>query len=71
MCAGNELFFSMLYLLNFYEDTSGLLRMILYASTPIFILKSAISGVHLVTAAKNMGRADVAEREQNRKLKSN
>lgn len=23
MCAGNELFFSMLYLLNFYEDTTG------------------------------------------------
>jgi len=71
MCAGNELFFSMLYLLNFYEDTSGILRMILFVSTPIFILKSAISGVHLITAAKNMAAVDVAEREEARKTKSN
>lgn len=71
MCAGNELFFSMLYLLNFYEDTTGALKIILYISTPIFIAKSVISGLHLVTAARNIGAEDVSDREEARKLKAN
>lgn len=71
MCAGNELFFSMLYLLNFYEDTTGALKVILYISTPIFIAKSVISGLHLVTAARNIGAEDVSDREEARKLKAN
>lgn len=45
--------------------------MILAISTPIFIAKSIISGVHLVTAARNMGLVDQAEREEAKKLKSN
>lgn len=71
MCAGNELFFSMLYLLNFYDDSTGIIRMVLYASTPIFLAKSAISAIHLVTAARNIGVIDVADREEAAKSKSN
>jgi len=71
MCAGNELFFSMLYLLNFYEDTTGMLKIILFISTPIFIGKSIISGVHLIVAARNIGSIDVSERGEARKIKAN
>lgn len=37
--------------------------MILYLSTPIFVAKSAISAIHLITAARNIGAIDVADRE--------
>lgn len=67
MCAGNELFFSMLYLLNFYADPSGIIKGIFYISTPIFLLKSGISLVHLITAARNVTAIDVKEREEARK----
>jgi CDP-diacylglycerol--inositol 3-phosphatidyltransferase len=62
MCAGNELFFSMLYLINFYEGPFGLFKIILYLTAPISFVKSAISAVHLITAAKNIGNIDVADR---------
>lgn len=71
MCAGNELFFSMLYLLHFYEDPTGILKCIFYISTPIALLKSAINIVHLVTAARNMAALDLIEREEARQLKAN
>lgn len=68
MCAGNELFYSMLYLLNFTEGPNllfiGLFRVVVYLTAPVALLKSAISAVHLVTAAMNMGTIDAAEREK-------
>lgn len=72
MCAGNELFFSMLYLLNFFEGPAvigsiGLFRLILWLSTPIALGKAAISAVHLVTAAKNIGNIDVEDRQLSQK----
>jgi hypothetical protein len=42
----------------------GLFRLILILSTPIALAKAAISGVHLVTAARNIANIDVAEREK-------
>jgi CDP-diacylglycerol--inositol 3-phosphatidyltransferase len=88
MCAGNELWFSMVYMLHFSEGPSGsyqrifleknisfkilvitfagyamgLWRFILYAVTPIMILKQIISLVHLYTAALDMAAIDEAER---------
>lgn len=69
MCAGNELFYSMLYLIYFYEGPAvigslGLFRIILYVSAPISFVKSAISAVHLVTAAQNIGNIDVEDRQK-------
>ncbi|XP_028670639.1 CDP-diacylglycerol--inositol 3-phosphatidyltransferase [Erpetoichthys calabaricus] len=68
MCAGNELFYCMLYLLSFYEGPSvggmGLFRVIFWVSTPIAIMKSAISLLHLITASRNMAAIDVAERKK-------
>ncbi|XP_037754731.1 CDP-diacylglycerol--inositol 3-phosphatidyltransferase isoform X1 [Chelonia mydas] len=68
MCAGNELFFCMLYLLHFTEGPAvlpgrlGLFRLILWVSTPLAALKSLISLVQLVSASCNMAALDVAER---------
>lgn len=70
MCAGNELFYAMLYLIYFYEGpevkllgfTVGLVRLVLYISAPISFAKSAISFIHLITASQNIANIDVAER---------
>ncbi|XP_043942268.1 CDP-diacylglycerol--inositol 3-phosphatidyltransferase isoform X2 [Protopterus annectens] len=68
MCAGNELFYCMLYLLNFTEGPEvglgafGLFRLILWISTPIALLKTLISLLHLVTASCNIAAIDVDER---------
>ncbi|CAF4410152.1 unnamed protein product, partial [Rotaria socialis] len=71
MCAGNELWFSMLYMLHFGEGPSiikfagsaiGLWRFILYAVTPIMISKQIISLIHLYTASLDMAAIDDAER---------
>jgi len=69
MCAGNEIFFSMLYLLNFYEGPSGIFRTLLYVSAPIAFVKATISGIHLVTAAQNIANIDLDDREQARLAK--
>ncbi|CAF0907356.1 unnamed protein product [Didymodactylos carnosus] len=71
MCAGNELWFSMLYMLHFTEGPSlivvdnyvvGLFRTILYLTTPVMIGKQIISFIHLYTAALNMAAIDEDER---------
>nr|XP_048710587.1 CDP-diacylglycerol--inositol 3-phosphatidyltransferase isoform X2 [Caretta caretta] len=68
MCAGNELFYCMLYLLHFTEGPAvlpgrlGLFRLILWVSTPVAALKSLISLVQLVSASCNMAALDAAER---------
>uniref|UniRef100_A0A6I8NU44 CDP-diacylglycerol--inositol 3-phosphatidyltransferase n=1 Tax=Ornithorhynchus anatinus TaxID=9258 RepID=A0A6I8NU44_ORNAN len=68
MCAGNELFYCLLYLLNFSEGPTvglgsvGLFRVGVWLSAPITFLKSLISVVHLVTASRNMAALDAADR---------
>ncbi|XP_074854551.1 CDP-diacylglycerol--inositol 3-phosphatidyltransferase [Carettochelys insculpta] len=68
LCAGNELFYCMLYLLHFAEGPAvlpgrlGLFRLILWVSTPFAALKSLISLVHLVAASRAMAALDRAER---------
>jgi len=55
MCAGNELFFASLYMLNF---TTGPLiagfsfwKICVFLSTPVMAVKTVISGIHLLDAA--------------------
>ncbi|XP_069508118.1 CDP-diacylglycerol--inositol 3-phosphatidyltransferase isoform X2 [Ambystoma mexicanum] len=68
MCAGNELFYCMLYLLHFSEGpevglgTLGFFRLLLWVCAPIALLKTLISILHLVTASRNMAALDQAER---------
>ncbi|XP_070779995.1 CDP-diacylglycerol--inositol 3-phosphatidyltransferase isoform X3 [Enoplosus armatus] len=64
MCAGNELFFCLLYVLHHVQEPAG--------ETPglcgiICLLKSSISLVHLITASQNMAALDAAEREKSMK----
>ncbi|OCT58424.1 CDP-diacylglycerol--inositol 3-phosphatidyltransferase [Xenopus laevis] len=75
MCAGNELFYCMLYLLNFTEGPSvilgpigaiGLFRLIVWLCCPISLVKSLISLIHLVTASSNIASLDCAERSKNK-----
>ena len=49
----------------------GLFRLILILSAPIAFAKAAISGIHLVTAAQNIGNIDVDDRIQARNAKKN
>jgi len=71
MCAGNELWFSMVYMLHFSEGPAaisygsyaiGLWRVIFFAVTPIMVLKQIISLIHLYTAALDMAAIDEVER---------
>uniref|UniRef100_UPI00398E6F28 CDP-diacylglycerol--inositol 3-phosphatidyltransferase n=1 Tax=Pristiophorus japonicus TaxID=55135 RepID=UPI00398E6F28 len=70
MCAGNELFYAMMYLLNFMEGPAvpvlgiGLFRLLVWLSLPVCVVKSAISVVHLVTASRNMAASDRADRRR-------
>ncbi|KAG8513583.1 CDP-diacylglycerol--inositol 3-phosphatidyltransferase [Galemys pyrenaicus] len=68
LCAGNELFYCLLYLFNFSEGplvgSVGLFRMGLWITAPIALLKSLISVIHLVTAARNMAALDAADRSR-------
>jgi CDP-diacylglycerol--inositol 3-phosphatidyltransferase len=67
MCAGNEAFYAALYLLHFTEGPTvaglGLFRAVCYVSAPVAIVKSLISLLHGYVACKNLGIADVKERE--------
>lgn len=66
LCAGNELFYCLLYLFSFSEGplvgSVGLFRLGLWITAPIALLKSLISIIHLVTAARNMAALDAADR---------
>lgn len=68
MCAGNELFYCMLYLLYFTEGPTipaiglGVFRAVLYISIPIAIAKTLISLLQMVVASINLGIIDVNER---------
>ncbi|KAM7532950.1 hypothetical protein Aperf_G00000127690 [Anoplocephala perfoliata] len=66
MCAGNELFYGMLYLLHFSDGPKflgiGMFYWILCPSALISILKTFISLVHLYAASVNIAALDTAER---------
>nr|NP_001187611.1 CDP-diacylglycerol--inositol 3-phosphatidyltransferase [Ictalurus punctatus]ADO28883.1 cdp-diacylglycerol--inositol 3-phosphatidyltransferase [Ictalurus punctatus] len=70
MCAGNEIFYSMLYILYFTEGPRvlglGVYRWLLCVSCPIALVKTCISLVHLYAASLNLARMDVSEREARR-----
>ena len=60
MCAGNELFYAMLYLLYFTSGPVvpvlgvGLWTLVCVLCCPIAIVKSGISLVHLYAASQNL-----------------
>ncbi|KAG8194101.1 hypothetical protein JTE90_003042 [Oedothorax gibbosus] len=66
MCAGNELFYSMLYLIHFTPGPMvfgfSLVNLILKISTPIAIVKTLISILQLFIACVNIGIIDTNER---------
>jgi len=65
MCAGNELFFAALYLLYFSEGPNfggyGFFRSVVICCAPVMVLKSVISVVQLLAAAKNIVIVDTDE----------
>ncbi|KAM4530918.1 CDP-diacylglycerol--inositol 3-phosphatidyltransferase [Odontesthes bonariensis] len=63
MCAGNELFFCLLYILHHIQDPAPWLYWLQGLCGIICLLKSGISALHLVTASQNMAAMDAAERE--------
>jgi len=66
MCAGNEIFFSMLYLLNFTEGPivvgMSLYRLLLYVTAPIMAGKALISFIHLIDASIRIASIDAEEK---------
>lgn len=48
----------------------GLFRLVFYLSTPVALGKAAISGVHLITAARNLGAIDESERQAGKSAKN-
>ncbi|KAL4658351.1 CDP-diacylglycerol-inositol 3-phosphatidyltransferase [Arapaima gigas] len=66
MCMGNELFFCLLYMLHFVEEPHVLLHWLLGVCGVVCVLKSGISVLHLVTAARNMAAMDLTDRQKER-----
>ncbi|XP_027036663.1 CDP-diacylglycerol--inositol 3-phosphatidyltransferase-like [Pocillopora damicornis] len=72
MCAGNELFFCMLYLVHFTVfvkvsvagSTFGLWVALAWLTLPICILKQSISVIQLTVACINTASLDESERER-------
>lgn len=70
MCAGNELFYSMLYLLYFTPGPIlpllgvGLWKIICVVMAPVAFAKTGISLVHLYAASENMVGIDQGERAE-------
>lgn len=68
MCAGNELFYSSLYLLHFTEGPLiagvGLWRIMSYGLLPVGILKSVLALMQGYYAALSLGDIDVRERKE-------
>lgn len=68
MCGGNELFYSMLYLLHFTEGPTllfglGLVRALVWISMPVAVVKSGIAIVQGFGAWKDLGQLDMEERQ--------
>jgi len=68
MCAGNELFYSMLYLLHFtYGFTilgMSLIKLSVILLFPVAVLKVVLAIMQGGLAWRNLGYLDIAEREQ-------
>ncbi|XP_042241401.1 CDP-diacylglycerol--inositol 3-phosphatidyltransferase-like isoform X2 [Homarus americanus] len=68
MCAGNELFYSALYLLHFTEGPIiagvGLWRIMSFGLLPVGILKSVLALMQGYNAALSLGEIDVCERQE-------
>lgn len=78
-CAANELFYGGLYLLHFIEGPTlaiptipplGLIRLLVYVSAPLSIVKSFISLVQLLAACANVGIIDTVDRVNERAARS-
>ncbi|CAH8461355.1 unnamed protein product [Schistosoma mattheei] len=70
MCAGNELFYTTLYIYHFYTGpkifASGLWGIVICLTAPIAFLKMLISLIQLHAACVNMVSLDELERSQNK-----
>ncbi|XP_065831070.1 CDP-diacylglycerol--inositol 3-phosphatidyltransferase-like [Oscarella lobularis] len=72
VCSGNELFFIVLYLLNFYEGPElplgqfsiGLWRLCAYLFLPICVLKQVVSVIQMIGAAQQIAAIDLQERHK-------
>lgn len=68
MCAGNELFYSSLYLLHFTEGPMiagvGLWRALSYGLLPVGVLKTILALMQGYYAALGLGAIDVHERQE-------
>jgi len=73
MCAGNELFFAMLYLMNFTQGPIvggfGLFYIIAVVCAPVCVTKNLISVVQLVGGMQILADIDVQERIKSREKK--
>jgi len=67
MCAGNELFYAALYLLNFTSGPFYMFNIMAMVCFPIAIAKSAIALLQGYLACVNLGAVDVMEREAARR----
>ncbi|KAJ7333922.1 hypothetical protein OS493_016017 [Desmophyllum pertusum] len=72
MCAGNELFFCMLYMVHFTPGpvlsvagySFGMWMALAWLTLPICVVKQIISVIQLIVACINTARADESERER-------
>lgn len=70
MCAGNELFYCLLYIQHFTPGfiipvfRVGIWKVLCYLCFPISFVKSAISVFHLVTAAQSIVEIDTSDRSK-------
>jgi len=71
MCAGNELFYSMLYLLHFTYGWTilglSLIKLLVILLFPVAVLKVILAIMQGASAWKNLGYIDIREREQAQK----
>lgn len=73
-CAANEMFYGGLYILHFTQGpvlslgghTIGLIRLLVYISAPISVVKSIISVIQLLVACANVGIIDTVDRVNER-----
>ncbi|CAM9337302.1 unnamed protein product [Lampetra planeri] len=68
MCAGNELFYCLLYLHQHCSGPSvlgvGAVPLLLFLTAPVCLLKTLISCVHLVSASSHIAALDAQERKR-------
>ncbi|XP_023941169.1 CDP-diacylglycerol--inositol 3-phosphatidyltransferase [Bicyclus anynana] len=66
MCAGNEAFYTALYVAYFYKGPAvlglGLFELIAWISMPVAVVKAGISVLHGIVASINLSIIDVKER---------